>query len=162
MGTTSTAASRVSLKKIQAARKSGQRIIFTNGCYDLIHAGHARFLKQAKTYGDFLVVGVNSDASVRRLKGAGRPILPLAERMLLLESLKPVDCAISFVEDTPYRLIQAVQPDVLIKGGDWSKGAIVGGDVVEARGGRVISGLFIKGRSTTNIVEKIRSGAKRR
>lgn len=144
------------LKRIAAARRAGKKIVFTNGCYDLVHSGHVLFLNQAKSYGDFLVVGVNSDASVRRLKGAGRPILPLAERRLLLENLKPVDCVVAFGEDTPQRLIQKIQPDVLIKGGDWSTGTIVGADVVKARGGRVISGLFIKGRSTTSIVDKIR------
>lgn len=144
------------LKRIAAARKSGKKIVFTNGCYDLIHSGHVQFLKQAKSYGDYLVVGVNSDASVRRLKGAGRPILPLADRTLLLENLKPVDCVVAFGEDTPQRLIEKVQPDILIKGGDWSTGTIIGADVVKARKGRVISGLFIKGRSTSSIIHKIR------
>lgn len=143
-------------KRIAAARRSGQKIVFTNGCYDLVHSGHVRFLLQAKTFGGFLVVGVNSDASTRRLKGPTRPILPLAERKLLLENLKPVDCVIPFSEDTPARLIRKVQPDVLIKGGDWSTGTIVGADTVRARGGRVISGLFVKGRSTTSIVDKIK------
>jgi rfaE bifunctional protein nucleotidyltransferase chain/domain len=148
--------SAAAFKKILTARKSGKKIVFTNGCYDLVHSGHVRFLNQAKGYGDFLVVGVNSDASVRRLKGAGRPILPLAERKLLLENLKSVDCVVAFGEDTPQRLIEKVQPDILIKGGDWSTGTIIGADVVKARGGKVISGLFIKGRSTTSIVDKIR------
>lgn len=148
------------LKKIADARKSGKKIVFTNGCYDLIHSGHVRFLNQAKSYGDFLVVGMNSDASVKRLKGTGRPILPMAERKLLLENLRPVDCVMAFSEDTPAKLIRAVQPDVLIKGGDWPSGTIVGSDIVEARGGRVISGLFIKGRSTTSIIDKIRGRLK--
>ncbi len=154
-------ASQDPFKRIAAARKSGKKIVFTNGCYDLVHSGHVRFLLQAKSYGGFLVVGVNSDASTRRLKGPTRPILPLAERKLLLESLKPVDCVIAFGEDTPARLIRRVQPDVLIKGGDWSTGTIIGADTVEARGGRVISGLFIKGRSTTSIIDKIQSGGRR-
>lgn len=147
-------------KRIAAARRSGHTIVFTNGCYDLIHSGHVQFLKQAKSYGDFLVVGVNSDASTRRLKGRTRPILPLVERKLLLENLRPVDCVIAFGEDTPARLIRKVQPDILIKGGDWSTGTIVGADTVEARGGKVISGLFIKGRSTTSIIDKIRGKGK--
>lgn len=104
---------------------------------------------------------MNADASVKRLKGAGRPILPMSERKLLLENLRPVDCVIPFSEDTPARLIRAVQPDVLIKGGDWSKGTIVGADVVEGRGGQVISGLFIQGRSTSSIIDKIRGGGQK-
>ncbi len=147
-------------QRIAAARRSGKKIVFTNGCYDLVHSGHVLFLNQAKSYGDFLIVGVNSDASVRRLKGAGRPILPFAERKLLLENLRPVDCVVVFSQDTPQKLIERVQPDVLIKGGDWSTGTIVGADVVKARGGRVISGLFVKGRSTTSIIDKIRGTSK--
>ncbi len=144
------------LKRIAAARRSGKKIVFTNGCYDLIHAGHIHFLTQAKSFGGFLVVGINSDGSVRRLKGPSRPILPASERKLLLENLKPVDCVLVFPEDTPANLIRKVQPDVLIKGGDWSTGNIIGADTVRARGGKVISGLFIKGRSTSAIIDKIR------
>jgi|APTNR8051073442_1049403.scaffolds.fasta_scaffold69652_2 rfaE bifunctional protein nucleotidyltransferase chain/domain len=148
-------------KRIAAARRSGKKIVFTNGCYDLIHAGHVLFLTQARTFGDFLAVGINSDASVRRLKGPSRPILPAAERKLLLENLKPVDCVITFPEDTPANLIRKIQPDVLIKGGDWSTGTIVGADTVRARGGKVISGLFVKGRSTSAIIDKIRGKDKK-
>lgn len=141
------------LKALERLRRAGKKIVFTNGCFDLIHSGHVRILRQAKTFGDVLVVGLNSDASVRRLKGKGRPILPLAERAELLRELRAVDFVIPFSEDTPYNLIRKVRPHVLIKGGDWKKGSIVGSDVAD----RVVSGLFVKGRSTTEILKKIKA-----
>ena len=145
------------LNALRRCRKRKQKIVFTNGCFDLIHAGHARFLSRAKALGDVLVVGLNSDASVRRLKGTGRPILRLSERVEILNHLRPVDFVIPFSEITPYRLIQKVQPDILIKGGDWEEKDIVGRDVVLKRGGRVISGIFIHGRSTSAIIRAIRA-----
>ena len=144
------------LRDIERQRKAGKKIVFTNGCFDLIHSGHLRILKQAKKLGDVLVVALNSDASTRRLKGKSRPILPLAERAELIAGLKPVDYVVWFSEDTPYNIIRKIRPHVLIKGGDWKGGAIVGGDIVKAAGGKVVSGLFVKGRSTTDIVRKIK------
>ena len=141
------------LRALARLRSAGKKIVFTNGCFDLIHSGHVRILRQAKAYGNVLVVGLNSDASVRRLKGKGRPILPLAERAELLRELRPVDFVIPFSEDTPYNLTRKIRPHVLIKGGDWKKWTIVGSDVA----GRVVSGLFVKGRSTTDILKKIKA-----
>ena len=144
------------LRDLERARKAGKKIVFTNGCFDLIHSGHARILKQAKNLGDVLVVALNSDASVRRLKGPSRPILSLKERAELIECLKPVDYVVSFSEDTPFNIIRKIRPHILIKGGDWKGGTIVGGDVVRKEGGKVVSGLFVKGRSTSQIIGKIR------
>ena len=141
---------------LRKQRKLGKKIVFTNGCFDLIHAGHVRFLNQAKSLGGVLVVGVNSDASVKRLKGKGRPVLPLSDRIALLEGLKPVDLVVSFSEDTPLRLIQRIKPDVLIKGGDWVADRMVGAEEVREYGGQVVSGIFVKGRSTTGIIRKIK------
>lgn len=146
------------LSRIHKLQKQGKKIVFTNGCFDLIHAGHVRYLNQAKSYGDVLVVALNSDASVKRLKGRGRPILPLRDRMEMMSGLKCVDFVVSFGEDTPARLIKQVQPDVLIKGGDWAAGNIVGKDTVQKRGGKVVSGLFVRGKSTTAIIQKIKNG----
>ena len=139
-------------------RAAGERIVFTNGVFDLLHRGHVEYLEEARALGDRLVVGVNSDASVRRLKGASRPIVPEAERAELLEALACVDLAIVFEEDTPLALIEAVQPDVLVKGGDWAVENIVGREFVEARGGRVLNVPLREGLSTSAIVERILAG----
>lgn len=144
------------LRAIRRRRKNKETVVFTNGCFDLLHAGHVRLLRQAKSHGDFLVVGVNSDRSVRRLKGPGRPILPLKYRIEMLSALEPVDCVVSFSEDTPERLIRAIRPDVLIKGGDWKVRRIAGAGAITARGGRVVPGLFIRGLSTTRLIQRIR------
>lgn len=136
-------------------RRRGKKIVFTNGCFDLFHIGHARYLEQARAFGDILVVGVNSDASVRKLKGPGRPILKLRDRMSLLSHLRSVDYVVPFAESTPLRLIRLCRPEVLIKGGDWAPERIVGCDFVQAYGGRVISGIQIKGISTTDILQTI-------
>ncbi len=133
-------------------------IVFTNGCFDLVHRGHLTYLAQAAALGDRLVVGVNSDASIRRLKGPHRPIVPLPDRMFQLAALFFVDLVVPFDEDTPHRLIQAVAPDVLVKGGDYRPDEVVGKDVVEARGGRVVILPFVEGYSTTSLVERIRQG----
>jgi rfaE bifunctional protein nucleotidyltransferase chain/domain len=130
-------------------------VVFTNGVFDLLHAGHVRYLCAARRAGDLLVVGVNSDASVRRLKGPRRPVVPQAERAEVLSALSPVDYVTIFGEDTPERLIRAVRPDVLVKGADWARGAIVGGDFVESRGGKVLRVRLARGRSTTNIVGRV-------
>lgn len=131
-------------------------LVFTNGCFDIIHAGHIDLLKRARDLGDRLVVGVNSDASIRRLKGPERPFIPQQDRVAILQALRAVDEVILFDEDTPARVIAELQPDVLVKGGDWSVDKIVGADVVEARGGKVVSLSLLPGYSTTSIAERIR------
>jgi len=135
-------------------RRRGKRIVFTNGCFDILHAGHARYLRTAASLGDVLVVGLNGDASVRRLKGAGRPIQKAADRAYLLASLSAVSYVAVFSEDTPDRLIRDVLPHVLVKGGDWKGKEIVGADVVRASGGRVQTIRFLPGRSTTAILAR--------
>jgi rfaE bifunctional protein nucleotidyltransferase chain/domain len=136
-------------------RAAGQRIVFTNGCFDLLHYGHLHYLAQARDLADRLVVGLNSAASVRRLKGPHRPINDELTRTHLLAALQMVDAIIVFEEDTPLELIRIVQPDILVKGGDWKPEQIVGSDLVLARGGQVLSLPFVEGYSTTNIEQKI-------
>lgn len=139
-------------------RASGEKIVFTNGCFDLLHYGHLHYLSEARDLGDRLVIGLNSAASVRRLKGPTRPINDELTRTHLLAALEVVDAVVIFEEDTPLQLIQLVQPDILVKGGDWRPEQIVGSDVVLARGGKVLSLPFIQGYSTTNIEQKILMG----
>jgi D-glycero-beta-D-manno-heptose 1-phosphate adenylyltransferase len=141
---------------IESLRAAGKTIVFTNGVFDLLHVGHLRYLQQARAMGDALIVGLNSDRSVRANKGAGRPITPEGERAEILEALTCVDGVVVFDEDTPHAIIAALQPDVLVKGADWAADAIVGRDVVEARGGRVVRVAIEAGHSTTALVEKIR------
>jgi rfaE bifunctional protein nucleotidyltransferase chain/domain len=136
-------------------RAAGRRIVFTNGCFDLIHTGHTRYLAKAKSFGDLLIVAVNSDASVRGIKGEKRPINSDAERMETLAALESVDYVVLFNEPDPHRIIAELQPDVLVKGGDWPVEKIIGRDIVEARGGKVVSVGYIEGASTTGIIEKI-------
>lgn len=136
-------------------RRQGKRVVFTNGCFDLLHPGHIYMLSQAKPLGDVLVVGVNSDASVKRLKGAQRPILSEPERILLLSALAVVDYVTIFSEDTPLELIRLLRPQVLVKGGDWSPEAVVGREVVEEEGGKVVLISYQAGFSTTDIIERI-------
>jgi len=137
-------------------REAHRRIVFTNGVFDILHPGHLRYLQQARALGDVLIVGLNSDASVRRNKGPERPINPEAERAEVLEALECVDAVVVFDDDTPAEIIRAIQPDVLVKGGDWAENAIVGRDTVEARGGKVVRIAVEQGFSTTSIIEKIR------
>lgn len=139
-------------------RAAGRRIVFTNGVFDLLHPGHLRYLQHARALGDVLVVGVNSNRSVRANKGEGRPITPERERAEILAALSSVDAVVIFDEDTPHAIISALQPDVLVKGADWAEDAIVGRDVVEARGGKVVRVPVEPGYSTSAIVEKIRRG----
>ncbi len=139
-------------------RRAGERIVFTNGVFDLMHRGHAEYLRDARALGDRLVVGVNSDASVRRLKGASRPLVAADDRAAVLAALRSVDLVVIFDEDTPLRLIEEVRPDVLVKGGDWAVDRIVGRESVEARGGRVLSIPLREGHSTSRLVERIRAG----
>ena len=136
-------------------RAAGQRIVFTNGCFDLLHYGHLHYLAQARDLADRLVVGLNSAASVRRLKGPHRPINDELTRTHLLAALQMVDAVVVFEEDTPLELIRIVQPDILVKGGDWKPEQIVGSDLVLVRGGQVLSLPFVTGYSTTNIEQKI-------
>ncbi|HVN87307.1 MAG TPA: D-glycero-beta-D-manno-heptose 1-phosphate adenylyltransferase [Candidatus Binatia bacterium] len=143
-------------RRITAWRRQRRRIVFTNGCFDLLHLGHIRYLRAAKRLGDALVVGLNSDASVRRLgKDARRPLVPQAARAEVLAALEMVDAVTIFDQDTPLELIRLVQPDVLVKGGDWRPDRIVGADIVRARGGRVRSLRFVPGYSTTALVHRI-------
>jgi D-beta-D-heptose 7-phosphate kinase/D-beta-D-heptose 1-phosphate adenosyltransferase len=135
--------------------------VFTNGCFDLLHPGHVRYLESARRLGDILIVALNSDASVRRIKGEGKPYVGEGERAEMLGALHSVDFVTTFSEDTPQTIIEELLPDVLVKGGDWSKDQIVGRETVEENGGQVIAADFEKGFSTTGIVERIRSGNKR-
>lgn len=142
------------LEKINAVRKN-KKVVFTNGCFDLLHIGHVKYLKEAKSKGDFLIVGINADASVKRLKGPTRPIQNENDRSEILAALESVDATVIFTEDTPENLIKMVHPDVLVKGGDWKINQIVGGEFVQGYGGQVLSLMFIDGKSTTSIVSKI-------
>jgi rfaE bifunctional protein nucleotidyltransferase chain/domain len=137
-------------------RATGKTVVFTNGVFDLLHVGHLRYLQHARRLGDALLVGLNSDRSVRQIKGHDRPLTVEAERAEVLEALACVDGVVIFDEDTPHDLITALQPDLLVKGADWAEDAIVGRDIVEARGGRVIRVPIEPGHSTTKIVDRIR------
>jgi cytidyltransferase-related domain len=139
------------LEKVRGKKK----IVFTNGCFDILHAGHADYLNKAKSLGDILVVGINSDASVRRIKGEKRPILPQQMRAYLLDNLKPVDYVVIFEEDTPLELIKAIKPDVLVKGADWDLERIVGADFVLSYGGRVERIPFSFDISTSKVIERV-------
>jgi D-beta-D-heptose 7-phosphate kinase/D-beta-D-heptose 1-phosphate adenosyltransferase len=137
-------------------RREGKRLVFTNGCFDLLHVGHARYLEAARSLGDELLVAINSDRSVRELKGAGRPVMNEDERAELLAALEAVSCVTVFDELSPRVLIGEVLPDVLVKGGDYNLDEIHGREEVEAAGGRVLSLPFVEGASTTTIIERIR------
>jgi rfaE bifunctional protein nucleotidyltransferase chain/domain len=128
-------------------------IVFTNGCFDIIHAGHVQYLEQAKQLGEILIIGLNSDASVKRLKGSLRPFNTEQDRAIVLAALAAVDYIIIFAEDTPYELIKQIQPDVLVKGGDWAVDKIVGADIVQAKGGKVLSLPYKEGLSSTNLIK---------
>jgi len=136
-------------------RAAGKKIVFTNGCFDLIHTGHTRYLARARALGDVLVVAVNSDASVRGLKGDKRPVNRQNDRAETLAALETVDYVVIFDEPDPFRVIKELEPDVLVKGGDWPVDKIIGGDIVMARGGTVVNVPFVEGQSTTGIIEKI-------
>ena len=139
---------------VRGARASGRRIVFTNGVFDILHPGHLRYLQAARRHGDVLIVGLNSDASVRRNKGPSRPINPEQERAEVLEALECVDAVSIFDDETPAEIIRRVQPDVLVKGADWPADQIVGRDTVEARGGKVVLEPVEQGYSTTAIIER--------
>ena len=143
------------LKIIKNLKAKGKRIVFTNGCFDLLHLGHVRYLEEAKSLGDILVVGVNSDSSVRRLKGPKRPILPEEERTEILSGLGCVDYITVFNEADPLKLITSLEPNLLVKGGDWTREQIVGREVVERSGGELVIIPFVKGASTSNVIDTI-------
>jgi D-beta-D-heptose 7-phosphate kinase/D-beta-D-heptose 1-phosphate adenosyltransferase len=140
---------------VEDEKRKGKKTVFTNGCFDLLHAGHVKYLQKARSFGDLLVLGLNSDASVRRLKGEKRPLIGEAERAHILAALDCVDYVVIFPEDTPMKLIETLQPAVLVKGGDYTPAGVVGKELVEAYGGRVELVEFVDGKSTTNIIEKI-------
>ncbi len=142
-------------EKVQALKREGKRIVFTNGCFELLHIGHVHYLSAAKAEGNILVVGVNSDRSVREIKGPRRPVMPENERAEVLASLACVDFVTLFDEPDPLVTIRTLMPDVLVKGADWEEDAIVGKNVVEANGGRVVRIPLTQGASTTGIIEKI-------
>ena len=142
-------------RQIQAWHNNGKRIVFTNGCFDLLHPGHIDYLDKAKQLGDVLIVGLNDDASIRRLKGAKRPINPLPDRACMLAALKSVDLVVPFSEDTPLNLIKTLLPDVLVKGGDYQPDEIVGASEVRTNGGQVIVMPFLEGHSSTSLINRI-------
>lgn len=145
-----------SLKKLLLRlKRQSKKIVFTNGCFDILHYGHAKYLEAAKRKGDILVVAINSDASVKRIKGRNRPLVGEKNRLNLVAALESVDFVILFKEDTPLRMIKEVRPDILIKGADWNKNEIVGTNFVNSYGGKVLTIKLIKGLSTTNLINKI-------
>ena len=144
------------LEQIVARLKTGgKRVVFTNGCFDILHLGHARYLESARRKGDVLIVAVNSDASIKKIKGPSRPIIQERNRAGLLAALESVDYVVLFNEETPLAVIKALSPDILIKGADWSKDAIVGADFVKCRGGKVATIPLVRGLSTTTILKTI-------
>ena len=143
-------------EKIQHLKKDGNKIVFTNGVFDIIHRGHVAYLNEAKALGNYLIVGLNADSSVKRLKGDSRPVNKEDDRKFVMENLKAVDEVIIFTEDTPFNLISKIIPDILVKGGDWKEDQIVGSDIVKQNGGKVFSLKFIDNYSTTGIIEKIK------
>jgi D-glycero-beta-D-manno-heptose 1-phosphate adenylyltransferase len=142
-----------------ALRAAGRALVFTNGVFDLLHPGHVRYLAEARAHGDALIVAVNSDRSVRAIKGPARPVNPQDDRAEVLSALASVDAVVIFDEEDPHAVISEIQPDVLVKGADWEADRIVGREVVEARGGRVVRITFAPGFSTTSMIEKIKNGA---
>jgi D-beta-D-heptose 7-phosphate kinase/D-beta-D-heptose 1-phosphate adenosyltransferase len=141
---------------LRARRARGERLVFTNGCFDLLHIGHTRYLQEARSLGDCLVVGLNSDASVQAIKSGGRPIVPQAQRAEVLAALACVDYVVIFDEPDPGALIATIRPDVLVKGGDWPLDRIVGRDIVQSQGGRVVTIPLVPDVSTTTLIQRIR------
>ena len=142
-------------RKIMRLKQNGKRIVFTNGCFDILHYGHVRYLQDARSKGDCLVVAVNSDSSIKKIKAKNRPVIAQSDRLKTVAALASVDFVVLFSEDSPLRLIKALKPDVLIKGADWSKKKIIGADFVESYGGKVLTVNLVKGRSTSALIEKI-------
>lgn len=149
-------------RHLQKVRRRKKKIVFTNGCFDLLHLGHVRLLQKAKSCGDILVVGLNTDGSVRRLKGKARPILPQKDRAGILAALESVDYVTFFPEDTPAKLIRRLSPDVLVKGGDYGENSIVGAEWVKKHGGRVVVFPLVEGRGTSRLIARIAAGAGRK
>ena len=148
------------IELVKRERALGKKIVFTNGVFDILHPGHIRYLRDARALGDLLIVGVNSDRSVKALgKAPDRPINPEHERVEVLEALACVDAVVIFDEDTPHQIISALQPDILVKGADWGENNIVGRDIVEARGGKVVRMKLAEGYSTTRLIERVRAGS---
>jgi len=143
------------IRKVRALKQQGCRIVFTNGCFDILHFGHVKYLQEAKAKGDYLVVAVNSDSSIKKIKAKNRPVIGQSDRLKTIAALASVDFAVLFNEDNPLKLIKALKPDVLIKGADWSKEKIAGADFVESYGGKAVTVNLVKGRSTSAIIEKI-------
>lgn len=137
-------------------KNQNRKIVFTNGCFDIIHSGHVHYLNEAKKNGDYLIIGLNSDDSVRRLKGESRPVNNQADRAVVLDSLKPVDFVTVFDEDTPFELVNELLPNVIVKGGDYSPEDVIGGETVIGNGGEIIIISFVEGKSTTNIINKMK------
>ncbi|MFA6129664.1 MAG: D-glycero-beta-D-manno-heptose 1-phosphate adenylyltransferase [Candidatus Omnitrophota bacterium] len=142
-------------RKIARLKQLGKRIVFTNGCFDILHYGHTKYLQDARNKGDYLVVAVNSDSSIKKIKADNRPVVGQADRLRVVAALGCVDFVVLFKEDNPFKVIKALKPDILVKGSDWAKKKIIGADFVESYGGKVIIIDSVKGRSTSAIVEKI-------
>jgi D-beta-D-heptose 7-phosphate kinase/D-beta-D-heptose 1-phosphate adenosyltransferase len=146
----------------EKARADGKLVVFTNGCFDIIHRGHVELLKEASSFGDYLFVGLNSDDSVKRLKGEGRPLVPQEDRAIVLESLSCVSGVVVFDEDTPLQILEKLRPDILVKGGDYRINEVVGRDAVEGEGGKVIIVPYIEGYSTSSLINSIKRSARDR
>lgn len=142
-------------RKVRRLKQDGKRIVFTNGCFDILHYGHVKYLQDASSYGDYLVVAVNSDSSIKKIKAKNRPVIAQGDRLKTVAALASVAFVVLFNEDSPLRLIKALKPDVLIKGADWSKEKIIGADFVASYGGKVLTVNLVKGRSTSALIEKI-------
>lgn len=142
--------------EIQALQQQGKKIVFTNGCFDILHAGHVNIFLQARNLGDALVVAVNSDISIKKIKGEKRPVVTQEQRMQVLAALESIDYVVIFEEKTPLKIIKELQPDILVKGGDWPIETIVGKEIIEKKGGKVLSIPLMEGISTTNIIEEIK------
>lgn len=147
------------IKIREEPRKKGKKVVFTNGCFDLLHKGHIHLFREAKKWGDVLIVAVNDDASIKKFKGSWRPIFPLEERLEILEAIEEIDYLVSFSEDTPQKIISLLIPDVLVKGGDWKLDEVVGREEVEGAGGRVVLVPYLEGYSTSALINKIINSA---
>jgi len=144
----------------RALARAGRKVVFTNGCFDLLHAGHVRLFRKAKGLGDVLIIALNTDASVRKLKGPTRPVFPLRERLEVLAAFADVDYVTWFAEPTPRKIVAELLPDVLVKGGDWGPDRVIGRAEVEAAGGKVVIVPYLKGRSSSRLIERIRAAAR--
>jgi len=147
------------IKIREELRKKGKKVVFTNGCFDLLHKGHIHLFRETKKWGDVLIVAVNDDASIKKFKGSWRPIFPLEERLEILEAIEEIDYLVSFSEDTPQKIISLLIPDVLVKGGDWKLDEVVGREEVEGAGGRVVLVPYLEGYSTSALINKIINSA---